>query len=140
MKKYIAALLLTCLMISIMAGCTYDQREAAYYAQQENFVTVSGIVTQVKYNDDKSVLYFAFEDMTEQFSDNSFKIVGENLKIVQQNGIDEKLNVGDEVTFVSAPRYFGDGYVMPIVAISIGEDSLLDYEEGYPNFMEWLQS
>lgn len=40
---------------------------------------------------------------------------------------------------MTAPRYFGDGYVMPIVAISVDGEQLLDYEEGYANFMEWLE-
>ena len=72
------------------------------------------------------------------FDDNSFKIVGENLLIVRQNGIDEKLEIGDQVTFVTAPRYFGDGYVMPIVEITVNEEELLSFEDGFANFLKWL--
>ncbi|HIV47949.1 MAG TPA: hypothetical protein H9749_09110, partial [Candidatus Acutalibacter stercorigallinarum] len=69
----------------------------------------------------------------------AFKIVGDNVQIVLENGISEKIKLGDTVEFVTAPRYFGDGYVMPIVAISVDGEQLLDYEEGYANFMEWLE-
>ena len=44
----------------------------------------------------------------------------------------------DEVVFITAPRHFGDGYVMPIVAISINGESLLDFNDGYANLMNWL--
>ncbi len=76
--------------------------------------------------------------MNQQFTDNCFKTVGDNLLISQQNGIDEKIKLGDEVTFISAPRYFGDGYVMPIVAVSIGGECILEFNEGVVNLLSWM--
>ena len=54
------------------------------------------------------------------------------MQLVLKNGISEKIKLGDTVEFVTAPRYFGDGYVMPIVAISVEGEQLLDYEEDTP--------
>ena len=65
-------------------------------------------------------------------------IVGENLEIVKANRIDDKLKIGEQITFITAPKYFGDGYVMPIVAISISGENMLDFEEGYKNLLDWL--
>ena len=42
------------------------------------------------------------------------------------------------VSFMTAPRYFGDGYIMPIVEISVDGEELLSFEEGYENLLEWL--
>ena len=109
-----------------------------YYAQKSNYVNTTGNVTHISYNEDRSALYLGFSDLNPQFDDNSFKIVGDNLPIVQQNGIDEKIEIGDQVEFISAARYFGDGYVMPIVEISINEEELLSFEEGFPNLLKWL--
>ena len=87
---------------------------------------------------ERSGLYIDFSDLNPSLDDTCFKIVGENLKIVRKNGIEEKLKEEDEVVFITAPRYFGDGYVMPIVAISINGESLLDFNDGYANLMNWL--
>ena len=80
----------------------------------------------------------ALSELSPVLDDTCFKIVGENLKISQANEIDAKLKAGEQVSFITAPRYFGDGYVMPIVAISINGENLLDFEEGYQNLLDWL--
>ena len=41
-----------------------------------------------------------------------------------------------KVTFVTAQGYYGDGYVMPIVELSVGEDKLLDFESGHCNLLK----
>ena len=56
--------------------------------------------------------------------------------MVLRNGILDKLETGDEITFVAAPEYFGDGYVVPIVAITVDGEELLSFDEGYENLME----
>lgn len=113
-------------------------RYRIYYPVKDNYIEVSGVVIYMEYSDDHTVLYIAFSDMDRKLDDRSFKIVGENLRIVEKNGIDDKIKIGDRVTFVTAPKYFGDGYVMPIVAISANGESLLDFDEGFKNFMDYL--
>ena len=81
-----------------------------------------------------------FSDISEGFSyTETFKIVGENLAVVKQNGIDEKLEIGKTMEFVTAPGGWGDGYVYPIVEISVDGETLLGFEEGFPNFLEHLK-
>mgnify|MGYP001861264370 CR=1 FL=1 len=130
------AIFLLCLFV-FSTSCTAGKMKG-YYAQKSNYVNATGNVTHISYNEDRSALYLGFSDLNPQFDDNSFKIVGDNLPIVQQNGIDEKIEIGDQVEFISAARYFGDGYVMPIVEISINEEELLSFEEGFPNLLKWL--
>ena len=127
---------LMCLLV-YLTSCT-SRKMKEYYSQKDNFINATGKVTHISYNDEKSALYFGFSDLKPQFDDNSFKIVGENLKIVQQNGIDEKIEIGDQVNFITAAKYFGDGYVMPIVGISINGEELLSFEEGFDNLLKWL--
>lgn len=130
------AIFLPCLFL-FLTSCTAGKMKD-YYSKKSNYVNATGIVTHISYNEDKSALYFGFSGLNPQFDDNSFKIVGDNLTIVQQNGIDEKIEIGDQVEFITAARYFGDGYVMPIVEISINEEELLNFEEGVPNLLKWL--
>ena len=135
-KKATLAISLLCLLV-FSTACT-AQKMKEYYSEKSNYVNATGIVTHISYNEDKSALYLGFSDLNPQFDDNSFKIVGDNLPIVLQNGIDQKIEIGDQVDFITAARYFGDGYVMPIVEISINEEELLSFEEGFANLLKWL--
>lgn len=130
---------LSCLIVlsGLLTSCL-SIRYRIYYPVKDNYIEVSGVVIHMKYSDDHTVLYIAFSDMDRKLDDRSFEIVGENLRIVEKNGIDDKIKIGDRVTFITAPKYFGDGYVMPIVAISANGESLLDFDEGFKNFMDYL--
>ena len=109
-----------------------------YYSQKENYISVTGTVSSIKYNEEATALYIDFSELSSVLDDTCFKIVGEHLEIVKANRIDDKLKIGEQITFVTAPKYFGDGYVMPIVAISISGENMLDFEEGYKNLLDWL--
>ena len=133
-----AALVILLLCLFVFSTSCASRKMKDYYSQESNYVNATGIVTHISYDENRSALYLGFSDLDPQFDDNSFKIVGDNLPIVQQNGIDEKIEIGDQVTFITAARYFGDGYVMPIVEISVNEEELLNFEEGLANFLKWL--
>lgn len=135
-KRVPMAISLLCLIIFSTSCTTTKMRD--YYSQKNNYINAIGIVSHISYNEDKTALYLGFSDLTPQFDDNSFKIVGDNLPIVQEKGIDEKIKIEDQVDFITAPRYFGDGYVMPIVEISVNEEELLGFEEGFTNLLKWL--
>ena len=130
---------LSCLIVlsGLLTSC-FSIRYRIYYPVKDNYIEVSGVVIYMEYSDDHTVLYIAFSDMDRKLDDRTFKIVGENLRIVEKNGIDDKIKIGDRVTFVTAPKYFGDGYVMPIVAISANGESLLDFDECFKNFMDYM--
>ena len=133
--KTIAAALLLCLCT---ASCTTTKMRY-YYAEASNYIKVTGIVSHMQYDSELDGLYLAFSALSPELDDNNFKIVGENLRIAEANGIYEKIGLGDSVTFATAPRYFGDGYVMPIAAISTSDgEELLTFAEGLPNLLEWL--
>lgn len=146
------------MVLTSFCSCS-KYREIEYFSQKENYINAEGTVTHFKYSDRYNAWYLGFSDVVlngavvpdEQtldeesvadvtwFFDNStFKIIGEDFEIVQANKIGKKIKLGDRVEFASAPGWFGDGYVLPIVAISINGESLLDFEEGYENFLDWL--
>lgn len=135
-KKVALASFFLCIFVFLTSCTTPKMRD--YYSQKENYISATGIVINISYNEDMSVLYLGFSDLEPKFDDIDFDIVGDNLSIVRENGIDEKIKIGDQVDFITAPKYFGDGYVMPIVAISVNEEVLLNFQDGYDNFMKWL--
>lgn len=127
---------LMCILLSFTA--CYSHRMIDYYSQPENYVRATGTVSFINYNDDETTLCIAFSDLDLKLDDNTFEIVGDNLKILKEKGIDEKLQLGKRIEFVTAPRYFGDGYVMPIVGLTIDGEVLLEPEIGVENFLDSL--
>lgn len=132
-KRILIMLLIVCLVS--LTSC-YQHKKYEYYADENNFITVTAEISFL--NETETMLYLEFSNLPESFSDDYFKIIDENWKLVKQNMGDQRFSIGDEVTFITAPRYFGDGYVMPIVAISYKGKWLLEYEQGYPNFLNTL--
>lgn len=137
MKSFFLSVIKFCVVFCIILmciGCTNKQK--LYYSETDNYIVASGVVSYINYNEDKSVLYIAFDDLSYNFSDNCFKITGDNVKIVIDNNIDAYLSIGTTVVFSSAPEYFGDGYIMPIVSVSIDGIEFLSFSEGYVNLMK----
>lgn len=136
-KRLIALVLLLCIILS----CTSCKRtKLQYYSQKENYITAEGTVAFIAYNDDSSFVTYSLDNVTPFFDDRGFKLVGDNLVIAQENGIDELIKVGDTIKFVSAPKYFGDGYIFPIVALSKDDRVFLEFEEGYSNLIQWIKA
>lgn len=138
MKKTLlifSVFVLTLGLVMFSSCDTIKMRE--YYSDKDNYVVATGDVTHIKYSN--GALYLGFSNLNPHMSDNSFKIVGENFVTVRNNGIDDKLRMGDRIEFITAPRYFGDGYVMPIVEITINGETLLEFDEGFVNLNKWLE-
>ena len=139
MKKY--RILIICFAVGlalILSACT-NGKMMDYYMDRENYICASGTVSHISYSDDGSEVYIGFEDLSFAFDDTCFKIVGDNFLKVKEQGIESVLKPGVTANFVTAPKYFGDGYVMPIVAITIEGNIMLEEEDGYANLIKWLQ-
>ena len=140
-KNFLSRLIITITTLGIMlvlfCSCN-SSRKNEYYSQKENYISVTGTVSSIKYNEESTALYIDFSELSPTLDDTCFKIVGKNLETVKSNRIDDKIKIGEQLTFITAPMYFGDGYVMPIVAVSINGEVLLDFEEGYENLLDWI--
>ena len=137
LNRFLMLFLLTGILV--LSACD-SAKIKEYYKQKDNFINATGTIIHIAYSKDNTELYLGFSDLTPTFDDIDFKIVGDNLSIVQKNNIDEKIKIGDTIEFITAPRYFGDGYVMPMVAVSVNGEELLEFEEGYANFLKWLEA
>ncbi len=122
----------------MMVGCNLKNEYISYYSVKENYVEVEGSVYFLEYSENG--IYIGFQDMTYEFDDDCFKLVGKNMTAVVQAGVEKKLKLGDKVKFSTAPKYFGDGYVMPIVSLEIEGEELLSFEDGYVNLLEWYRN
>lgn len=132
LNKILIIILLECFIL--LSSCSNEMY--IYYSNYENYVEVTGKISYLNYNDDNDELYIAFDDLSGSFSDNCFKISGKNFAIIKNNNIENAIECGKIVEFVSAPKYYGDGYVMPIVSITIDDVCFLDIDEGIYNLLQ----
>ena len=132
-KKKILLVIPVIIVVLYFALYNYIE-EIVYYSQRDNYVVATGTVDFINYTSDKLVI--GFSDMSENFEDDCFVIAGSNMDIVLANGIKNKLKMGDTITFIATPKVFGDGYVIPIVSITINNQELLGFEEGYQNLLK----
>ena len=130
MKRIIA----TMLLLLCLAGCQSED----YYADESNYITAVGTVCHIRYTDDGEELYLGISGLGSEFADVNFRIIGDGLTAAQGRGIDGKLQIGDEVTFISAPSYFGDGYVVPIAALTVHGETLVEFDEGFESIRQWM--
>jgi len=139
LKRNSYIILLILLVFLLLASCDLNKKQA-YYADKNNYITVIGTVSYIKEDENQSVLYIGVDDMSVELSDNCFKVVGENLTCIYENIYNKPIQIGDTLVFTTAPRYFGDGYIMPIVSITRGNTVLLEFDEGVENLLNWLDS
>lgn len=143
LKKYILKQVIGIVSVAlIFVSFTACNRKEmiSYYSDESYYITVTGIVSYISYNTYSNSLYLCFTDLSFGFDDNCFKVVGENIPIVQEKIENFDTLCGKEVTFVTAPKYFGDGYVMPLVSLTVDDETILNYQDGFTNFLEWLKT
>ena len=138
MKKHLYWIALLLVTVLCMTSCaifeaSWDAKAEKYYSDQANFVERCAVVTHIQQSDDGKI-YMEVEQ-PDGFSDVCFKLDGASSKNAKDNGFITEVQVGDEITFISAPRYFGDGYVYPIVSLSKGDKVYLSFDVGYDNLM-----
>ena len=132
--KIPAAALFICAVCVILASCKPAEK-AEYYSDPDHYVTATGTITFLNCDEDNEIVYIGFSNLSPSFSDSCFKISGKNYERIHENGLLEVLDLGQQITFMSAPKYFVDGYVMPIVSITVEGNTYLDFEEGVANLV-----
>lgn len=118
-----------------LTGCKRTYRRE-YYGDINNFITEEAVVNNIIHNEEKQYIVFWLADIDEAYATTNFKIEGDNADVVLQNGILDKIEIGDTITFTSAPRIFWDGYFFPIIQIATADEEILNLEEGYKNLMD----
>ena len=136
MKHRIFALsFLFCMTLFVSVSGCYASREKAYYSNRDNFITEEAIVENIIYIQESNKIVLWLADIDPSYQAKEFMISGNNASEAIENEIMSKVNIGDTIIFTSAPRYFGNGYFMPIIGITIENTEILNMETGYQNLM-----
>lgn len=134
MKRFTFVVML--LFIVFLYGCNPANKKLANkmlekYSNEQNYVELSGMILEY---DENSViikceglkLYIPYEDEICDYY------------IYSQETLD--LNVGDIINFVTVPFHFYNGHKLPIVELEINGNTLLTFEEGKNNLIEWVNT
>lgn len=131
MKKIAIIILFAMLFLS---GCNISNQRLKTkmiekYSEDQNYVALSGEI--IECNDNNATI----------------KCVGLKEYISYQNELCDyyiysnqiiELSVGEKVDFVTVPFHFYNGHKLPIVELQIDGITLLTFEEGKENLINWV--
>ena len=139
--KYSDKILLFLMICSLVLATTScdntNEEKIKYYSDEQNYIEITGIIDHVVFDDEQKILYLGFLNLSQKLDDDCFKVVGDAYSIVVANK--EHIEIGATATFVTAPKYYGDGYVMPIVSLSVAGRDVLGDDDGFSSLVDWLQ-
>ncbi len=126
-----------CVIVSclfLLTGC-WNIREKSYYSDPDNFISDTATVEKIVYDSDEGILVLSLSNINAAYNDTVFVSRGKNAALLLQNNILDKVTVGDTITYISAPGCYSDGYMFPIVGLSVNEEELLSFDLGYANLL-----
>ena len=105
--KKCKVLSLVLIALFLLVGCS-KMHEKKYYEDINNFITDEAVVDNVIYNEEEGYIVLWLSEIDEAYQCSDFIIEGNNAALVLQNGILDKIKIGDVITYTSAPRIFGN--------------------------------
>lgn len=132
MKKF--TILVIFLLVTFLFGCNISNQKLAKkmiekYSDNQNYVTLTGEV--IEFNENNVIIkceelndYLSYEDELCDYYIYSDQFV--------------ELQVGEEIQFTTVPFHFYNGHKLPIVELKIDENTLLSFEEGKENLLDWV--
>ena len=139
MKKLgvlILLLLTVCLSGCHLSNQILAKRMIEKYSDNQNYVTLSGEIVE----DDESV--FLEENAVlircPEIRD-YIHYQGELCRYYIHTKEALDLKVGDQIDFVTVPFHFYNGHKLPIVELKLNGNTLLTFEEGKENLIEWVK-
>ena len=127
-ERLVSFVVLIILFLCVLSGCAIQSlRETLYYSNGDNYIQTSGIVSHYQYADNDEELYIGFTTIPDGCENLNFMISGDELVTAKKNGIDEYVAIGSEITFVTAPKMFGDGYCPPIVGLECEGEIIIPF-------------
>ena len=133
MKKF--AIFIT-LLVVFLSGCNISNQKLAQkmiekYSDNQNYVTLIGEV--IEFNEYYIIIkceelnnYISYEDELCDYLIYSDQFI--------------ELQVGEEIQFTTVPFHFYNGHKLPIVELKINDNTLLSFEEGKENLINWVNT
>ncbi len=134
MKKF---RFLIILFVTFLSGCTLSdhilaQKMLKKYSDDQSYVTLSGEITKINKNNN---VIIKCEDLN-----NYINYQSELCDYHIYSTFIIELSIGDKIDFVTVPFHFYNGHKLPIVELKIDGKTLLLFEEGKENLINWVNT
>ena len=127
---------LIALLVVFLSGCNLSNRRLVKkmiekYSEDQNYVNLTGEVYEFNENNviikcEKLKDYISYED---ELCD--YHIYSDYFLELQK---------GEEIQFITVPFHFYNGQKLPIVELKVCDNSLLSFEEGKRNLIDWVNT
>ncbi len=136
MKKTLSTILTFVFILLAFCSCNFNtplrKKMLEYYSDDDNYVELQGSV--ISPENDRG--YMEIDILTES---HGFPLNAQTGYGEFESGLIYNLNPGDEITFISAPMYFYNGHVLPIMALKKDEVVILAFEDGKSSYLAWIE-
>lgn len=134
MKK--VAFFMTCILSLLLAGCNSHNQILANkmlekYSDNLNYITLVGEV--IECNDNHVIIesnelkpYLSYVDGPMEYFIYADSFI--------------ELKVGEQIVFTTVPFHFYNGHELPIVELKLNGNTLLSFEKGKENLLEWVNA
>lgn len=136
MKKALSIILAFVFILLAFCSCDFNaplrKKMLEYYSDDGNYVELQGVVI----SPENDYGYMEIDILTES---HGFPLNAETGYGEFESGLVYNLNPGDEITFISAPMYFYNGHVLPIMALEKDDVVILAFEDGKSSYLAWIE-
>lgn len=134
MKKF---RFLIILLVTFLSSCTLSnhilaQKMLKKYSDDQSYVTLSGEITKINKNNN---VIIKCEDLN-----NYINYQSELCDYHIYSTYIIELSIGDKIDFITVPFHFYNGHKLPIVELKIDGKTLLLFEEGKENLINWVNT
>ena len=142
MKRMLA--FLVALSISLLCACDVNAplrtKMLDYYSNAENYSFLKGKISSVVVDEEERQIHLEIDILTpgHAFTSNPHTGLSQFI-IVDFTEEERKLSVDEEVEFMSAPMYFYNGHVLPVVSLKVGDTEIMTFEEGRERYLLWIK-
>lgn len=135
--KKIFVLLMVCLLVVLLAGCHFYEmhdkllakKMTEKYSDDQNYVTLVGEVIECNNN---------HVTIKSNGVKPNLSYVGGSIEYFIYADSFIELKAGDQIEFTTVPYHFYNGHELPIVELKSNGNTLLSFEKGKENLLEWV--
>ena len=137
MKRILCFIIIICALISA-TGCGYatQRKRNQYlnlYEKEENFVSLTGKVTEVDNGENAQILKIECPDLLNYVSQKEY----ERIQYRVYSDLPLDLEVGETITFITVPAECEYSYTLSIVSVDKDGENILDFEKGKASLIAW---
>ena len=122
--------------------CSFIYKDWFYLVKKDNYISIEAEIAYVDgYDRYEEEFCFDIKDCSYPLQKLSrgyspVSVLSKTMSMSNHKREITQLEPGDIIEFVTAPRFLGNGWVFPIVALKIDGETMIEFEDGYKDLIE----